>query len=92
MLDRATFDRLLSKYAKVDEVRDADPLFAEGLDFSSIGFTEFVMAIEDETGLTSTRTSWTTRSARSGSFTTISAGCDRRERRTGAATGQSGSA
>ncbi|GLS80852.1 acyl carrier protein [Paracoccus marinus] len=51
MLDRATFDRLLSKYAKVDEVRDADPLFAEGLDFSSIGFTEFVMAIEDETGL-----------------------------------------
>lgn len=46
-----TFDRLLCKYAKVGQVRDADPLFAEGLDFSSIGFTEFVMAIEDETGL-----------------------------------------
>ncbi|WP_136649410.1 acyl carrier protein [Paracoccus aeridis] len=46
-----TFDRLLRKYAKAAEVRDSDPLFAEGLDFSSIGFTEFVMAIEDETGL-----------------------------------------
>ena len=46
-----TFDRLLRKYAKAAEVRDNDPLFAEGLDFSSIGFTEFVMAIEDETGL-----------------------------------------
>ena len=46
-----TFDRLLRKYAKAAEVRDSDPLFDEGLDFSSIGFTEFVMAIEDETGL-----------------------------------------
>lgn len=46
-----TFDRLLRKYAKAAKVRDSDPLFAEGLDFSSIGFTEFVMAIEDETGL-----------------------------------------
>lgn len=51
MLDRMTFDRLLRKYAKADRIEDSDPLFAGGLDFSSIAFTEFIMAIEDETGL-----------------------------------------
>lgn len=48
---RAIFDELLSKYAKTQAIADGDVLFGGGLDLSSIGFTEFIMELEEVTGL-----------------------------------------
>lgn len=50
MLDRQLFDRLLCKYARTQTVADDDVLFGGGLDLGSIGFTEFIMELEEETG------------------------------------------
>ena len=51
MIASDLFYRLLCKYAKVQAVSEGDVLFGSGLDLSSIAFTEFVMALEEETGL-----------------------------------------
>jgi acyl carrier protein len=50
-MDWQGFAVLLAKYAKADAVFDGDVLFRSGLDLSSIGFTEFIMELEEETGL-----------------------------------------
>lgn len=50
MIDRGIFDTLICKYAKVQAVSGDDILFGTGLDLSSIGFTEFVMELEEVTG------------------------------------------
>ena len=50
MIDRLVYDALICKYAKVQSVRDNDVLFGGGLSMSSIGFTEFIMELEEETG------------------------------------------
>lgn len=49
MIDRETFDTLLCKYAKVQAISGDDILFGSGLDLSSIGFTEFLMELEELT-------------------------------------------
>lgn len=51
MIDRATFDSLLCKFAKTQVVSDDDVLFGRGLDISSIAFTEFIMELEEEAGI-----------------------------------------
>ena len=51
MIDRRLFDTLICKYAKVQAVSGDDVLFGSGLDLSSIGFTEFIMELEEETGV-----------------------------------------
>lgn len=48
MIDADHFLALLSKYAKSDAVRMQDVLFGSGLDLSSIGFTEFIMELEED--------------------------------------------
>lgn len=47
---RDLFDSLLCKYAKAQAIADDDVLFGGGLDLSSIGFTEFIMELEEATG------------------------------------------
>lgn len=51
MIDRQVYDALICKYAKVQSVRDTDVLFGGGLNLSSIGFTEFIMELEEEAGI-----------------------------------------
>ncbi|ULB11761.1 acyl carrier protein [Cereibacter azotoformans] len=51
MIDRAVFDALLARYAKAHAVSSDDILFGSGLNISSIAFTEFVMDLEETTGL-----------------------------------------
>jgi acyl carrier protein len=51
MMDWDQFSTLLAKYAKVPAVTSADVLFRTGLDMASIAFTEFVMELEEITGL-----------------------------------------
>ncbi|WP_235841499.1 acyl carrier protein [Cereibacter azotoformans] len=51
MIDRAVFDALLARYAKAPAVSSDDILFGSGLNISSIAFTEFVMDLEETTGL-----------------------------------------
>lgn len=51
MIARTIFDSLLRKYARADAVSDDDVLFGGGLDLSSIRFTEFIMELEEATGL-----------------------------------------
>lgn len=48
MLDAVKFISLLSKYTKTDTINMEDVLFGGGLDLSSIGFTEFIMELEEE--------------------------------------------
>ena len=48
MIDTASFVELLSKYArKPGPIGMEDVLFGGGLDLSSIGFTEFIMELEE---------------------------------------------
>lgn len=47
MLNRTTFDALLCKYARVQQVSSDDVLFGSGINISSIGFTEFIMELEE---------------------------------------------
>ena len=42
------FERLLRGYTKSDQVSPESILFGAGLDLTSIGFTEFIMALEEE--------------------------------------------
>jgi acyl carrier protein len=51
MIDQNHFNTLLSKYAGGQSVSPADVLFGGGLDISSIGFTEFIMELEETCGL-----------------------------------------
>lgn len=51
MVDRSVFDTLLAKYAKVQAVASSDILFGAGINISSIGFTEFIMELEETCGL-----------------------------------------
>lgn len=51
MLDWSGFSALLGRYAKVSAVQPTDVLFRSGLDMSSIGFTEFIMELEEAIGL-----------------------------------------
>ncbi len=51
MLDWNQFSDLLRKYAKVQEIHPDDILFGGGIDLSSIAFTEFIMALEEDRGI-----------------------------------------
>ena len=51
MIDKAKFHGMLAKRARVETVSDGDILFREGLDMGSLAFTEFIMEIEEETGI-----------------------------------------
>jgi acyl carrier protein len=51
MIAQGIFFELLSKYTKAQAVSADDMLFGSGLDLSSIGFTEFIMELEEVTGL-----------------------------------------
>jgi acyl carrier protein len=51
MIELRRFAELLSRYAKKDSIATDDVLFGSGLDLSSIGFTEFIMELEEEYGL-----------------------------------------
>ena len=51
MIDRSAFDNLLCKYAKVQAVAPDDILFGSGINISSIAFAEFIMELEEETGI-----------------------------------------
>lgn len=48
MVQADTFLRLLRKFAKSDAAGMDDRLFGDGLDMSSIAFTEMIMDLEDE--------------------------------------------
>lgn len=48
MLDRKIFGQFLLKYAKTQVIEDNDVLFGSGINLSSIGFTEFIMDLEEE--------------------------------------------
>lgn len=47
MIDRNVFNTLLSKYAGTQSVSPEDIIFGGGLNISSIGFTEFIMELEE---------------------------------------------
>lgn len=47
MIDRSLFETLLTKYARVQAVAADDILFGGGINISSIGFTEFIMELEE---------------------------------------------
>ena len=51
MIDKPRFHGMLAKRARVETVKDDDILFRDGLDMGSLAFTEFIMEIEEETGL-----------------------------------------
>ncbi|MGD9861575.1 MAG: phosphopantetheine-binding protein [Pseudodonghicola sp.] len=51
MIEWGIFSDLLRKYAKVQEIDRDDILFGSGIDISSIGFTEFIMELEEECDL-----------------------------------------
>ncbi|MGB0410368.1 MAG: phosphopantetheine-binding protein [Pikeienuella sp.] len=48
MVQADTFLKLLRKYAKSEAAGMDDRLFGDGLDMSSIAFTEMIMQLEDE--------------------------------------------
>jgi acyl carrier protein len=50
-VDWAVFQRLLGVYTKAPAVSPESLLFGAGLDLTSIGFTEFIMALEEEVGI-----------------------------------------
>jgi len=51
VIGRSIFDSLLCKYAKVQAIASDDVLFGGGINISSIAFAEFIMELEEETGL-----------------------------------------
>ena len=51
MTDWTTFATALSAYTKAGTVSQDDVLFGSGLNLSSIGFTEFIMTLEEEQGI-----------------------------------------
>ena len=51
MTDWTTFAKTLSAFTKAGAVSQDDVLFGSGLNLSSIGFTEFVMTLEEEQGI-----------------------------------------
>jgi acyl carrier protein len=51
MTDWATFSKTLAAYTKAGQVSQDDVLFGSGLNLSSIGFTEFIMTLEEEQGI-----------------------------------------
>ena len=51
MIDTDRFVELLGKYAKAENVQMDDVLFGEGLNISSVRFTEFLMDIEEDYNL-----------------------------------------
>jgi len=50
MIDRQQFEFLFCKFAKVPAVSDNDVIFGGGINLSSIGFTEFIMELEEVIG------------------------------------------
>lgn len=46
-IDKGVFLSLLARYARVDAVEDNMVLFGAGLNLSSIGFTEFILELEE---------------------------------------------
>ena len=48
MVQAETFLRFLRKFSKNDQAGMEDRLFGDGLDMSSIAFTEMVMELEEE--------------------------------------------
>ena len=51
MISADRFLSLLAKYSKAEKIGFGDVLFGSGLNLSSIGFTEFIMELEEESGL-----------------------------------------
>lgn len=68
MIASEKFLTMSGKYTQAERVAMEDVLFGAGLDLSSIGFTEFIMALEEEETSRSTSTIWMPGSGRSGSF------------------------
>lgn len=48
MISSEKFLTMLGKYTQATQAGMDDVLFGTGLDLSSIGFTEFIMALEEE--------------------------------------------
>jgi len=46
-IDKGVFLSLLARYPRVDAVEDNMVLFGAGLNLSSIGFTEFILELEE---------------------------------------------
>lgn len=51
MTDWPTFSKTLAAFTKAGPVSQGDVLFGSGLNLSSIGFTEFIMVLEEEQGI-----------------------------------------
>ena len=51
MTDWPTFSKTLAAFTKAGAVSQDDVLFGSGLNLSSIGFTEFIMVLEEEQGI-----------------------------------------
>ena len=51
MTDWTTFSQTLLAFTKSETISQDDVLFGSGLNLSSIGFTEFVMTLEEEQGI-----------------------------------------
>ena len=51
MIDKEAFRARLARHARVEEVKDDDVLFGDGLNIGSLRFTEFIMEVEDEHGI-----------------------------------------
>lgn len=45
------FSSILSRFSKAAHIEQDDILFGSGLNLSSIRFTEFIMTLEEETGV-----------------------------------------
>lgn len=50
MIPKQKFFESMAKWARVGTVSENDNIFRDGLDMSSIAFTEFIMEIEEEIG------------------------------------------
>ena len=51
MTNWPTFAKTLAAFGKAGPVSQGDVLFGSGLNLSSIGFTEFIMVLEEEQGI-----------------------------------------
>ena len=51
MTDWTTFSQTLLAFTKAETISQDDVLFGSGLNLSSIGFTEFVMTLEEDQGI-----------------------------------------
>ncbi|MEQ8797083.1 MAG: phosphopantetheine-binding protein [Gammaproteobacteria bacterium] len=48
MVDQSKFLELLKKHARAEQISMDDTIFGDGLNISSVRFTEFIMDLEEE--------------------------------------------